>query len=52
VIETPLPTFAAGLDPGASFVDLLRRVAPHDLPGAGLDGVDARSAAIERGHGR
>jgi proteasome beta subunit len=51
VIETPLPTFAAGLDPGASFVDLLRRVAPHDLPGAGLDGVDARSAAIEIMHG-
>jgi proteasome beta subunit len=37
VIESPLPTFAPGLDPGSSFVDLLRRVAPHDLPGAGLE---------------
>ena len=36
MIESPLPTFGPGLDPGASFVDLLRRVAPHDLPGAGL----------------
>jgi len=35
--EPPLPSFAPGLDPGASFVDLLRRVAPHDLPGANLD---------------
>ncbi len=35
--ESPLPTFAPGLDPGASFVDLLRRVAPHDLPGASVD---------------
>jgi proteasome beta subunit len=37
VTESPLPTFAPGLDPGASFVDLLRRVAPHDLPGASVD---------------
>jgi proteasome beta subunit len=38
-----LPRFAAGLDPGPSFVDLLRRVAPHQLPGAGLavPGADA-----------
>jgi proteasome beta subunit len=36
VTESPLPTFASGLDPGASFVDLLRRVAPHDLPGANV----------------
>ena len=36
-MESPLPTFAPGLDPGSSFVDLLRRVAPHDLPGAGLE---------------
>ncbi|HEX5586388.1 MAG TPA: proteasome subunit beta [Acidimicrobiia bacterium] len=27
-------TFAPGRDPGSSFVDLLRQVAPHDLPGA------------------
>src|SRR5436853_1261141 len=36
-MEPPLPTFGPGLDPGSSFVDLLRRVAPHDLPGAGLE---------------
>jgi len=36
-MESPLPTFGPGLDPGSSFVDLLRRVAPHDLPGAGLE---------------
>ena len=29
-----LPFFAAGADPGASFVDLLRRVAPRRDPGA------------------
>jgi len=35
MFESPLPTFAPGRDPGSSFVDLLRQVAPHDLPGAG-----------------
>lgn len=30
--ERPLPFFASGDDPGASFVDLLRRVAPERLP--------------------
>jgi proteasome beta subunit len=29
-----MPFFAPGVDPGPSFVDLLRRVAPHELPGA------------------
>jgi proteasome beta subunit len=29
--------FEPTLDPGPSFADLLRRVAPHQLPGAGLD---------------
>jgi proteasome beta subunit len=33
VNETPLPFFAAGTDPGASFVDLLRRVSPEQAPG-------------------
>jgi len=33
VNETPLPFFAAGNDPGASFVDLLRRVSPGQAPG-------------------
>ena len=32
--ETPLPFFAAGNDPGASFVDLLRRVSPEQAPGS------------------
>jgi proteasome beta subunit len=32
-----LPLFAPAHDPGPSFADLLRRVAPHQLPGAGID---------------
>lgn len=36
--ESPLPFFAAGTDPGASFVDLLRRVAPEKVPGAAPGG--------------
>ncbi len=32
--EPPLPSFGPGLDPGPSFVDLLRRVSPHSVPGA------------------
>jgi proteasome beta subunit len=31
--EGPLPFFAPGSDPGSSFVDLLRRVAPDPAPG-------------------
>jgi proteasome beta subunit len=50
VIEPPLPTFGPGLDPGSSFVDLLRQVAPHDLPGAGLVGTTG-AAPIEVTHG-
>ena len=39
MVDSPLPGFAGtpsapGRDPGSSFVDLLRQVAPHDLPGA------------------
>ena len=30
----PLPFFAPGMDPGPSFVDVLRRMSPHDVPGA------------------
>src|SRR6516165_8537938 len=33
----PLPLFAPTLDPSPDFAGLLRRVAPHQLPGAGLD---------------
>jgi proteasome beta subunit len=50
-METPLPTFAASHDPGASFVDLLRRMAPHKLPGAALGSVDASGVAAELVHG-
>jgi proteasome beta subunit len=32
-----LPLFAPSADPGPSFADLLRQVAPHQLPGAGFD---------------
>jgi proteasome beta subunit len=33
--ESPLPFFASGSDPGASFHDLLRRVAPEAAPSTG-----------------
>src|SRR5659263_169860 len=33
--ESPLPFFASGTDPGASFHDLLRRVAPTAAPHIG-----------------
>ncbi len=38
--DSPLPFFASGTDPGASFHDLLRRVAP-DAPPAGGGGAAA-----------
>ena len=50
VNESPLPSFAPGPDPGSSFVDLLRRVAPHDLPGAGLE-RQTGAAPFEITHG-
>jgi proteasome beta subunit len=50
MFESSLPTFAPGRDPGASFVDLLRQVAPHDLPGAGgTGGVGATPLDIVHG---
>jgi proteasome beta subunit len=36
--EPLLPSFGVGLDPGPSFVDYLRRVAPHTIPGTGGGG--------------
>jgi proteasome beta subunit len=33
---TALPWFSAATDPGPSFAELLRHVAPHQLPGAGI----------------
>ncbi|GMU79677.1 MAG: proteasome subunit beta [Acidimicrobiia bacterium] len=52
--ESPLPFFATGDDPGASFVDLLRRVAPERVPGAvggGATGVATGDAPFEVTHG-
>jgi proteasome beta subunit len=40
--------FGPGLDPGPSFADLLRRVAPHTLPGTGLD--EPQAAPLEVVH--
>ena len=34
--ELPLPFFASGSDPGSSFVEVLRRVAPSAVPGAAI----------------
>jgi proteasome beta subunit len=48
--ESPLPFFASGDDPGASFVDLLRRVAPDHLPASDLGG-GTRSTPFEVTHG-
>ncbi|MFN8036225.1 MAG: proteasome subunit beta [Acidimicrobiia bacterium] len=44
--EPLLPLFPPGLDPGPSFAELLRRVAPEQLPGAGLDGASALGADV------
>jgi proteasome beta subunit len=49
-MESSFPTFAPGLDPGSSFVDLLRQVAPHDLPGAGLSSAGG-AAPVDITHG-
>ena len=46
--EPSLPFFGPGSDPGPSFADLLRRLAPHALPGAGLD--DHSAGALEITH--
>jgi len=50
-MESPLPTFGPGLDPGSSFLDLLRQVAPHGLPGAGLAGTMSGATPGEITHG-
>lgn len=47
--DNPLPVFTPGLDPGPSFSDLLRRVAPHQLPG-GTVGIGG-TAPTEVPHG-
>ncbi|HZR13384.1 MAG TPA: proteasome subunit beta [Acidimicrobiia bacterium] len=48
--EPSLPFFGPGLDPGPSFADLLRRVAPHALPGASLDIDHVGGAPFEITH--
>lgn len=40
-----LPHFSTSLDPGPSFAELLRRVAPHALPGAGLANLGGSEAS-------
>jgi proteasome beta subunit len=35
--SSSLPLFSSSVDPGPSFADVLRRLAPHQLPGAGID---------------
>ncbi len=51
MLESPLPSFGPGLDPGSSFVELLRQVAPHSLPGAGSSGSGGPIAAADIVHG-
>jgi len=47
--EPPLPTFASGFDPGPSFSELLRRIAPHQLPGGTLEGSGTAPAELVHG---
>ena len=35
--SSALPLFSTAVDPGPSFADVLRRLAPHQLPGAGIN---------------
>lgn len=49
--DAPLPFFGSGHDPGPSFLELLRSVAPHALPGAGLEGLSAHQAPFDVTHG-
>ena len=44
--EPALPLFAPGLDPGPSFLEVLRRIAPHEVPGAGLAQTPVNGAEI------
>ncbi|MCU1427917.1 MAG: proteasome, beta subunit, bacterial type [Actinomycetia bacterium] len=49
--DSPLPLFPLQLDPGPSFSELLRRVAPHQLPGADLVPPPAGTTMPEITHG-
>jgi proteasome beta subunit len=46
-----MPFFVPGSDPGASFVDLLRRVQPHDVPGAAERRGEAGTFPVDITHG-
>jgi proteasome beta subunit len=49
--EPMLPFFGPGVDPGPSFAELLRRMAPAGLPGTGLDrAAGAAGAPLEVTH--
>ncbi len=37
MVDHPLPSFSPAIDPGPSFLELLRRVQPEAMPGVGLD---------------
>jgi proteasome beta subunit len=50
MLDSPLPTFSTGRDPGASFIDLLRQVAPHELS-SGRPTGDPGPASFELTHG-
>lgn len=47
--QSQLPFFSPALDPGPSFSELLRRVSPHNLPGAGLS--EQGAVPLEVTHG-
>jgi proteasome beta subunit len=57
MFDSPLPGLPGApsggwQDPGASFVDLLRQVAPHDLPGAGTGaGAGVSTTSFDITHG-
>jgi proteasome beta subunit len=42
--DQSLPVFTTGIDPGPSFVELLRRIAPHDVPGGSVGAGDSMGA--------
>jgi|SRR5680860_313544 len=44
--DTPFPQFTSDADPGPSFLGLLRRVAPHDVIGAGGSGAGSNPETI------
>jgi proteasome beta subunit len=50
VNESPLPFFSAGNDPGASFVDLLRRVSPEQAPAAASSSTAPTTIPFEVAH--